>query len=152
RDAAATTTGYDPSAAALFGPFTSAFYQYVRGDLGVTKEVPYEILTGKVHPWNFSRFTNEYVQSSIPLADALVRNPHLKVFVANGYYDLATPFAAAEHTFARLRPSARRENVTMGYYEGGHMMYVHEPSLARLREDLLRFYAEAVPAPEMPTE
>ncbi|MGC1274675.1 MAG: hypothetical protein WBC44_13295 [Planctomycetaceae bacterium] len=148
RDAASIETGYDPSAAALFGPFTSAMYQYLRDDLDVTKAVPYEILTGKVHPWNFDQFTNEYVQSSIPLADAMVRNPHLKVFVANGYYDLATPLAGAEYTFARLVPAERRKNVTMGYYEAGHMMYVHEPSLKRLREDLLKFYGASVPTVE----
>lgn len=146
RDPVATVAGYDPSAAALFGPFTAALYQYLRGDLGIEKDVPYEILTGKVHPWNYENFTNEYVQSAVPLSEAMAKNPHLKVFVANGYYDLATPFAGAEHTFARLRPDVRRENVTMGYYEGGHMMYVHEPSLVKLREDLLKFYGSAAPA------
>lgn len=145
RDAASTITSYDPSAAALFGPFTSAFYQYARKELGVTKDVPYEILTSKVHPWNFGEFTNEYVQSAVPLADAMARNPHLKIFVANGYYDLATPFAASEYTFSRLQPAVRRQNVTLKYYEGGHMMYVHEPALQKLRDDLLEFYRGAVP-------
>ncbi len=143
RDAASTISSYDPSASALFGPFTSSLYQYLRSDLGIMRDVPYEILTSKVHPWNYDDFTNEFVQSAVPLAEAMAHNPHLKVFVANGYYDLATPFLGAEHTFARLRPAIRRENVTMAYYEGGHMMYVHEPSLAKLREDLLKFYEAA---------
>lgn len=140
RDAAGSQTQYDPSAAALFGSFTSAFYQYVRNDLGIMKEMPYEILTGKVHPWNYDQFTNRFVESSTPLSEAMAHNPHLKVFVANGYYDLATPFLAAEYTFARLLPEARRENVTMSYYTGGHMMYVNEADLKKLREDLLKFY------------
>lgn len=146
RDPAGTMTRYDPSAAALFGPFTAAFYQYVRSDLGITKETPYEILTSKVRPWNYGDFENDYVQSSVGLSDAMAKNPHLKVFVANGYYDLATPFLGAEYTFSRLLPTVRRENVTLGYYEAGHMMYVHEPSFAKLREDLLKFYG--VPAPQ----
>ena len=145
RDAAGISTEGDASAAALFGAFTSALYQYLHEDLKVRKDVPYEILTDKVHPWSYEAFTNEFVESSTALAEAMAQNPHLKVFVANGYYDLATPFAAAEHTFARLLPAVRRRNVTMEYYEGGHMMYVHEPSLEKLRRDLLRFYAAEGP-------
>ncbi len=144
-DAASDRPEDDPSAAALFGPFTAALYQYLRDDLNVRKDVPYEILTGKVHPWNYGEFTNRYVRSADALASAMAANPHLKVFVANGYYDLATPFAAAEHTFDHLDPPQRRKNVTLTYYEAGHMMYVHEPSLRRLRHDLVKFYAEAVP-------
>lgn len=146
RDAAGSQTQYDPSAAALFGSFTSAFYQYVRNDLNIQKEMPYEILTGKVHPWSYDQFTNRFVESSTPLSEAMAHNPHLKIFVANGYYDLATPFLAAEYTFARLLPSVRRENVTMSYYNGGHMMYVNEADLKKLREDLLKFYESAVPS------
>src|SRR5690606_28937401 len=97
RDPNAAETLYDPSAAALFGPFTAALYQYLREDLDVERDAPYEILTDKVRPWSYDEFTNRYVQSAVPLSDAMAKNPHLKVFVANGYYDLATPFAAAEY-------------------------------------------------------
>ena len=71
-------------------------------------------------------------------------NPHLKVFVANGYYDLATPFFATEYTFSRLGldPSLRG-NVSMGYYEAGHMMYIHVPSLEKLKADLAKFVRES---------
>jgi carboxypeptidase C (cathepsin A) len=146
RDAAGIQTQYDPSAAALFGPFTSAFYQYVRDELNIKTEMPYEILTGKVHPWSYDEFTNRFVESATPLSEAMAHNPHLKIFVANGYYDLATPFLASEYTFARLLPSVRRENVTMSYYNGGHMMYVNEADLQKLREDLLKFYEAAAPS------
>jgi carboxypeptidase C (cathepsin A) len=69
------------------------------------------------------------------------------VFVANGYYDLATPYAATEHTFNHLGldPSLRG-NVSMAYYEAGHMMYIHQPSLAKLKDDLAAFMRGAVPA------
>lgn len=145
RDAAATIISYDPSASALFGPFTAALYQYLRTDLNVTKDVPYEILTDKVHPWSYDQFENGYVESFVPLSEAMAHNPHLRIFVASGYYDLATPFTGAEHTFSHLLPSVRRENVTLTYYEGGHMMYVHEPALAKLRDDLTTFYSQAAP-------
>jgi carboxypeptidase C (cathepsin A) len=66
--------------------------------------------------------------------------------VANGYYDLATPYFATEYTFNHLGldPSLQA-NVAMGYYEAGHMMYVHQPSLVQLKEDLAHFIESAVP-------
>lgn len=134
---------YDPSAAALFGPFTSALYQVMWKELGIDKTIPYEILTSKVHPWNYDDFTNEYVQSAASLADIMARNRHLKVFVAAGYYDLATPFAAAEYTFDHLDIGQGRDRVTFAYYPSGHMIYVHQPSLKQLREDLLKFLGAA---------
>jgi carboxypeptidase C (cathepsin A) len=72
-------------------------------------------------------------------------NPHLKVFVANGYFDLATPYFATEYVPPPGARSTLRGNVAMGYYEGGHMMYIHEPSLARLKQDLAGFVAGAIP-------
>jgi carboxypeptidase C (cathepsin A) len=71
----------------------------------------------------------------------------LKIFVANGYYDLATPYFATEYTFSHLGidPSLAK-NITMGYYEAGHMMYLNLPSLQQLRQDLTGFYQSAVPA------
>ena len=140
RDATADGTEYDPSAAALFGKFTSALYQVMREELEIKKEIPYEILTGKVHPWDYGDFTNEYVQSVEALADTMASSPHLEVFVANGYYDLATPFTGSEYTFDHLDLGKRRGNVTFKYYAAGHMMYVHEPALKQLRADLLKFY------------
>ena len=73
-------------------------------------------------------------------------NPYLKVFVANGYYDLGTPYFATEYTFNHfgLHESVRK-NLTMGYYEAGHMMYIHLPSLAALKDDLIKFMLTAVP-------
>jgi carboxypeptidase C (cathepsin A) len=68
------------------------------------------------------------------------QNPFLRVFVANGYYDLATPYFATEYTFNHLElDPALQQNISMAYYEAGHMMYVHQPSLAQLKRDLDRF-------------
>ena len=80
------------------------------------------------------------------LRGAMNRNRNLRVFVANGYYDLATPYFATEYTFAHLGLEPElRGNVTMGYYESGHMMYIRVPSLAKLKRDLTVFYAAALP-------
>ena len=144
-DASADRPEFDPSASGVFGAFTSAMYQYFREDLKVEKDVPYEILTGNVQPWNYQPFTNRYVDVTATLGEAMAQNPAMHVFVANGYYDLATPFAAAEYTMSHLTPTPPAGALTLKYYEGGHMMYVSEAALKQLRADLLKFYGEALP-------
>ncbi len=136
---------HDPSADAVFGTFTSALNDYVRTTLKVDEPRVYEILTGNVQPWNYSDFANRYVDASGSLRDALTHNPFLKVFAACGYYDLATPQYAMTYTRDHLNlPPEVRDHFTMGFYEGGHMMYAHEPSLKKLRQDLLKFYEDAL--------
>lgn len=144
-DEVGAQSDYDPSASAVFGAFTSALNDYLRGTLKVEEDRVYEILTDNVHPWNYSEFTNRYVDASGTLRDAMIQNPYLKVFAACGYYDLATPAFAMQYTrdHMNLVPEVR-ENFTMDYYHGGHMMYAHEPSLAKLRKDLLKFYESAL--------
>lgn len=146
RDAAGEHHEYDPSLAAIMGPYTGTFNDYVRHELGFESDLPYEILTGRVHPWSFAEHQNEYVNVAETLRKAMTMNPFLRVFVANGYYDLATPYFATEYTFNHLGidPSLQ-ENISMSYYEAGHMMYLHIPSLARLKADLDGFIAVAMP-------
>lgn len=146
RDAAGDSYEYDPSYAAIQGPYSAALNSYVRTDLGYENDLPYEILTGRVHPWSYRRSTNEYLDVAETLRGAMTQNPALRVYVANGYYDLATPYFATEHTFNHLAldPSLKG-NVSMGYYESGHMMYIHEPSLSKLRDDLKAFIQSALP-------
>lgn len=80
------------------------------------------------------------------LRKAMTVNPYLKVFVANGYYDLATPYCATEYTFNHLGlDPTLRGNISMAYYPAGHMMYIHLPSLAQLRADLAAFLQSAAP-------
>jgi carboxypeptidase C (cathepsin A) len=78
------------------------------------------------------------------LRKAATMNPHLRVFIANGYYDLATTYFATEYTVNRLQlDPALKDHITMRYYEGGHMMYIHLPSLAQLKADLAEFVRAA---------
>jgi carboxypeptidase C (cathepsin A) len=144
-DEVGAQTDYDPSASAVFGAFTSALNEYLRGTLKVEEDRVYEILTGNVHPWDYSEFTNRFVDASSTLRDAMIQNPYLKVFAACGYYDLATPAFAMKYTRDHLNLVPElRENFTMDHYHGGHMMYAHEPSLAKLRKDLVKFYESAL--------
>jgi carboxypeptidase C (cathepsin A) len=140
RDAAGEFSEYDPSIAAIIGPYTATLNDYVRGDLKFDSDLPYEVLTGRVNPWSFSHYENRYVDVGETLRSAMTQNPSLHVFVARGYYDLATPFFAADYTFDHLGldPSLR-SHLTGSYYESGHMVYAHLPSLAKLKQDTAQF-------------
>jgi carboxypeptidase C (cathepsin A) len=133
----------DPSIDAVLGPYTSALNDYVRRELEYESELPYEIMSEKVwENWDYEDFKNAHVDVSETLRETMSRNPFMRVFVANGYYDLATPHFATEYTFRHLGlDPALRENVQMGYYEAGHMMYVHMPSRQQLAADLRAFLA-----------
>ncbi len=142
RDAAGEHHDYDPSYAIVQGAYTAALNHYVRSVLDFKSDQSYAILTGNVQPWDYSKHQNQYLNVAESLRQAMTYNPHLKVFVGNGYYDLATPYFATEYTFGHLELDPTLENhVTMGYYEAGHMMYLHGPSLAKLKADLATFVA-----------
>lgn len=145
-------TGYDlgptgkkinlePSSLAYNGPYTAALYDYLHRELNYENELPYEIMNMKINAeWRFEEFEGTYVDVSETLRRIMCSNPHLRVLVCNGYYDLATPFAAAEYTFNHLYlPTELRGNVQMAYYEAGHLMYVHLPSLRQQKQDLAAF-------------
>lgn len=145
-DSAGARPDYDPSMAAIIGPYTGVLNEYVRGDLKFESDLPYEILTGRVQPWSFAPYENRYVNVAETLRSAMTQNPFLRVFVAKGYYDLATPFFAAEYTFDHLGLDASlRGHLSGAYYEAGHMMYVHPPSLAKLKQDIAKFISASTP-------
>jgi carboxypeptidase C (cathepsin A) len=140
RDAAGEHHEFDPSYALIQGPYTGLLNDYLRRELRFESDLPYEILSDRVHPWSFDEHQNSYVNVGETLRQAMSMNPHLRVFVANGYYDLATPYLATRYTFDHLElDESLRGNVTMTYYEAGHMMYIHDPSLVQLRGDLVAF-------------
>jgi carboxypeptidase C (cathepsin A) len=140
RDRGGEHFEFDPSYAVIQGPYTATFNDYVRRELNFEIDMAYEILTDRVHPWSYETFQNAYVYVAETLRKAMNINPYLQVFVANGYYDLATPFLATEYTFNHLMlPPERREAVSMAYYEAGHMMYQQQPSLGQLKADLAGF-------------
>jgi carboxypeptidase C (cathepsin A) len=120
----------DPSMDAIRGPYTSALNHYVRAELGFASDLPYEIMSRTVNSdWSFKEFEGLTVTVADKLAAAMRANPYLRVYLACGYHDGATPYFAAEHTAAHLAiPEELRRNVEFRYYHAGHMMYVHEDS------------------------
>ncbi|MEI7461624.1 MAG: peptidase S10 [Pirellula sp.] len=147
RDDAGDGYEYDASGAAIFGPFTATFNDYVRRDLEYKEDRVYEILTGNVQPWSYRRFEGRYVDATDTLRKAMTANPYLKVFLACGYYDLATPhFAMMNTTNHLMLEPTLKANLQYGFYEGGHMMYIYQPAMVKLREDLLKYYESAANA------
>lgn len=137
RDSAGENYEYDPSSAVIQGAYTATLNDYVRGDLQFESDLPYEILSGRVHPWNYGGHQNEYVNVADTLRKAMTTNPALKVYVANGYFDLATPFLASEYTFTHLGlDKSLQDNITMAYYGAGHMMYVDMDELKKMKADM----------------
>ncbi len=146
RDAAGETFEYDPSYPIVQGPYTALFNDYLRRELNFESDLPYEILTERVHPWNYGKHQNQYVNVAEGLRAALTQNPALRVFVANGYFDLATPYLATEYTFNHLElDPALQDHISMGYYHAGHMMYLHKVSLEKLKADLAAFVEQTLP-------
>ncbi|MBI3160730.1 MAG: peptidase S10 [Chloroflexi bacterium] len=146
RDAAGEMWENDPSMSAIMGPYTATLYDYVRRELKFESDLPYEILTPKVWPWSYEKQQNEYLNVAETLREAIAINPHLRVHVSNGYYDLATPYFATDYTFKHMQLEEHlRANIEMTFYEAGHMMYVHPPSLAQQKQDLAAFIRKARP-------
>lgn len=145
KDDAAEVFERDPSFDPVQGVYSACLNDYVRRELNFKSDLPYEILSFKVLPkWQYDEFQNNFVNVAETLRGAMMKNPHLKLFVANGVYDLATPFYATEYTMNHLGlRDGVDENITMAYYEAGHMMYTHKPSLKAISKDLKRFIRSA---------
>ncbi|MBN2446975.1 MAG: peptidase S10 [Phycisphaerae bacterium] len=144
-DPSGTQGGFDPSFKYIQGAYSAAMYSYLRSGLEVENDMPYLIFSDRIGHWNWEYEGRDYVNVGPTLQRAMTTNPHLHVFVANGYYDLVTPYFATEHTFNTLGLDlSLRGHVQMGYYEGGHMMYLHKPSLLKLKRDITGFIKTAL--------
>jgi carboxypeptidase C (cathepsin A) len=137
---------YDPFDSAVGSAFIATFNDYYRRELGVDIDRPYVVSGSLWRDWDRSHmdprhgYRSPAADTGIDLAFAMIQNPQMKVLVQQGYFDLATPYRATEYFIDQMPlPDALRGNVSIDYYEAGHMMYVHPPSLAKYRDDLVRF-------------
>lgn len=141
-DDAAERADFDAAGSAITTAYSAALHSYLASDLGVSLDRPYYVSgrdVGQNWQWNRANPGAEpvYVNTARDLAWALSYNPALRVLVASGYYDYATPYFDAKYTLGRHGIDLDR--VTMTYYEAGHMMYVHDPSLEALASDIHDF-------------
>lgn len=144
RDSAGEMFEYDPAYSAIQGVYTATLYDYLRSDLKFEIDQHYEILNSLYQTWQYDTYQNQFVNTAERLRKAFQSNPDLKIIVCNGYYDLATPYFATDYTFSHIElPEELQKNIKMTFYESGHMMYVHLPSLEQAGKDLAQFVQES---------
>ena len=141
----------DPQSDAISTPYIAAFKDYLYNDLNARKDLTYMTSSGQREgfKWDWKHGGNviwnaQVAVSTLPdMTSAMKRNPNLKILILNGYYDLATIFYGVEHSINHmgLDPELKK-NIIMKYYEAGHMMYTHGPSMEKFKMDVDAFIDE----------
>ncbi len=137
------TSEFDPSSTLTLPPFTACFTNYVRTELNYKTDMYYYV-SGGIQPWDYG-VQNGFGDTSSMLKTAFMKNPYMKVMVAAGYFDLATPYFAAEYTFNHmgLHPDMHKQ-ITWQFYPSGHMLYIDSDSSGKLKHDVDSFIASAL--------
>ncbi len=141
---------YDPFFPAVGPAFVAAFNDYYREVLGVKTDMTYVTSAGLWRDWGQEHRHPGPVgkqpvsNTAVDLAYAMTQNPNMRLLIQQGYYDLATPMGATRYFLDHMDlPDSLRENITEAYYEAGHMMYLHRPSMKKYRKDLAAFIRAA---------
>ena len=149
-DGVLDTPFYDPTEAEILPPYTSVFNGYVRNELGYKTDMPYNVFPhdpGFEEKWEWGKAIEGFPSTATALRHAIVRNPFLKVLVMEGYYDLATPYYAANYTYDHLDlPPKYRQQISYATYEAGHMVYLPADSLKKMKSDEAGFIEKATAA------
>jgi carboxypeptidase C (cathepsin A) len=141
---------WDPTDSSIDAPYTTAVNAYLRDDLKYDTPLQYRpniygIIYGHGSSWDFSHNDREPTNVAPDLAEVMTQNPAFKVFSANGYYDFATPFYATVYTLQHLDIApALKKNISFGYYQSGHMVYLSDAALQQFKSDLSRWYDGAL--------
>jgi carboxypeptidase C (cathepsin A) len=148
QDLLSQSANYDPQSEAISHAYTAGFFDYYYNQLNVDKKLHYQTSAYSregfkwdwSHRGNSSWGTQVAISTGPDMARAMSQNPNLKVLILNGFYDIATVFYGVEYTIDHLglHPDIKN-NIIMEYYEAGHMMYTHQPSLEKFRQDVKTF-------------
>ncbi len=138
------TSEGDPSSSLITPPFTAVLTNYLSSELGYKTDM-YYYPSGGIQPWDYG-VQNGFGDTTSLLRNAMVKNPYMKVMVAAGYYDLATPYHAVEYTFSHmgLHPEMHKR-IIWDYYQAGHMLYIDSDSHAKLKHDFAAFLESSLP-------
>jgi carboxypeptidase C (cathepsin A) len=139
---------FDPAGAATLPPYTSVFNWYLRGDLGYKTDMPYLVFAYDqpgFAKWDWGSAETGFPNTGPGLRAAIVKNPYLKILVMEGYYDLATPYYAANYTINHLNiGESFRKNISYATYDSGHMVYIDQSQHVKMKKDLVNFMDQAL--------
>jgi carboxypeptidase C (cathepsin A) len=140
---------YDPTSAAILPPYTSAFNNYLRTELNYKSDMPYRVFAYDqpgFQSWEWGNAVEGFPSTAGGLRSAMIKNPYMKILVMEGYYDLATPFAAANRTMDHLDLSPQfRQSISYATYNAGHMVYVDRAEHDKMKKDLVDFMQKCLP-------
>ena len=138
---------WDPQSSAISAAYVGAFNNYVRDKLRYGEGVEFKSGIDIYGSWDYKHQPPGADKALIALpnvlpdlAVAMKQNPSMKVMVNGGYYDVSTPYFAGKFELRHLQvPANLRNNIEYRYYESGHMVYAHHPSLVAIHENVADF-------------